>query len=296
MTPTITALAPWFGSKRTLAPKIVEALGPHTSYFEPFAGGVSVIFAKPPSRCETLNDLHGDIINLARVVRCPVLGQELYRRARLTPCADDEFQEARRIVVGSACEPKEHDSTIKGGVADIDRAEMYLRYVWLGRNGEAGLDPREKESNLCVRWGDNGGSPAVRWLGVVRSIAVWRRRLARVTILRRDGFKLLAEDIRDEPGVAIYCDPPYLAKSDRYQHDFEDSMFVNHHRQLAEILERFRHARVVVSYYKHPDLPHLYRKTAWEWREFEVNKNLSNQGNGQMKPAGKAVEVLLCRN
>ena len=32
----ITAIAPWFGGKRTLAPKIVQQLGKHTQYFEPF--------------------------------------------------------------------------------------------------------------------------------------------------------------------------------------------------------------------------------------------------------------------
>lgn len=39
--PKITAIAPWFGSKRTLAPRIVAELGKHTSYFEPFCGSCS---------------------------------------------------------------------------------------------------------------------------------------------------------------------------------------------------------------------------------------------------------------
>lgn len=32
----VTALAPWQGSKRTMAPRIVELLGPHRAYIEPF--------------------------------------------------------------------------------------------------------------------------------------------------------------------------------------------------------------------------------------------------------------------
>ena len=67
-TPAITALAPWFGGKRTLAPVIVEELGGHRAYFEPFCGGCSVLWGKPVSSHETINDLHGDLINLAMVL------------------------------------------------------------------------------------------------------------------------------------------------------------------------------------------------------------------------------------
>lgn len=48
----ITALAPWYGSKRTLAPRIVEQLGEHRAYWEPFCGSCAVLFAKPVS-CTT---------------------------------------------------------------------------------------------------------------------------------------------------------------------------------------------------------------------------------------------------
>ena len=65
--PRISALAPWFGGKRTLAPAIVEELGPHTAYWEPFCGSCAVLFAKPPLAFEQINDLHGDLINLAMV-------------------------------------------------------------------------------------------------------------------------------------------------------------------------------------------------------------------------------------
>lgn len=35
----VTAIAPWFGSKRAMAPTIAEQLGPHRAYLEPFCGG-----------------------------------------------------------------------------------------------------------------------------------------------------------------------------------------------------------------------------------------------------------------
>jgi DNA adenine methylase len=79
--PTITSLVPWFGAKRTLAPRIVRELGPHRVYWEPFCGSCAVLLAKPRASMETVNELHGDLVNLARVVAHPVLGPQLYRRA-----------------------------------------------------------------------------------------------------------------------------------------------------------------------------------------------------------------------
>src|SRR3954464_10186721 len=78
----VTAIAPWFGSKRTMAPIIVEELGSHRAYFEPFCGGMSVLLNKPIVGHETVNDLHRDLINLARVIQDGTLGPKLYRRLR----------------------------------------------------------------------------------------------------------------------------------------------------------------------------------------------------------------------
>lgn len=285
----ISALAPWFGSKRTLAPRIVEALGPHRCYWEPFAGGMAVLFAKSVCTAETVNDLHGDLVNLARVVRDVKCGPELYRRVRLTLCGDEEFTDAKAAVHARTLpDDAEHEAP------DVGRAESYLKWVWMGRNGAAGLEPSNK-GGFCVRWSGNGGSPGVRWAGVVRSIAAWRRRLARVTVLRRDAFEVIGE-IKDEKGTAIYCDPPYLGKSDRYTHDFEThdggGLMGDDHTRLARALHRFRKARVVVSYYAHPRLAHLYpTEEGWTHTEITVNRNMSNSSG----TAAKAVEVLIGR-
>lgn len=58
MTQKINSILPYFGCKRTLAPVIAQELGPHRAYYEPFCGGISIIFAKLPSSIEHLNDLH----------------------------------------------------------------------------------------------------------------------------------------------------------------------------------------------------------------------------------------------
>src|SRR3990167_5196039 len=76
----ISAISSWFGSKRNLAPRIVAALGKHSCYWEPFCGSLAVLFAKPQSSSETVNDLHGELINLARVLADEESALALYAR------------------------------------------------------------------------------------------------------------------------------------------------------------------------------------------------------------------------
>src|SRR5262249_40820765 len=111
----ITALAPWFGSKRTLAPRIVETLGPHKAYWEPFCGSMAVLLAKEPATMETVNDLHGDLINLARVVQSEPSAVELYGRLARTFMGEKLFK-------AEALEWRKIGHRSAGDAPDTDRA------------------------------------------------------------------------------------------------------------------------------------------------------------------------------
>lgn len=266
----IKAIAPWFGGKRTMAPDIVQELGPHRAYWEPFCGSMAVLMAKPVSTMETVNDLHEELINLARVIQSEELGSKLYRRLRRTIMHEALYDDARRGL----------------GVGDeVDRAWAYFVSSWLGRNGMAGLPDNRVGKAFCVRYTKNGGHGATRFLGCVDSIPAWRRRLRQVTILKRDAFHVL-ERIEDADGVVIYCDPPYLKKSMAYAHDFG----WDGHKRLAELLNRFKKTRVVLSYYDHDSLEALY--PYWTCRRFDVSKATANQGK-RGKSDKRATEVLL---
>lgn len=271
----ITAIAPWFGSKRTLAAKIVEELGPHRVYWEPFCGSMATLLAKPACVMETVNDLHGDLVNLARCIQDERLGPALYRRLRRTLMIEQLHREAAQ---------RHRERGYMGNVApDLQAAYDYFFCAWLGRNGVAGTGSYNQ--GFCVRYTGNGGHAAKRWTSVVESIPAWRRRLREVTILCRDAFELLPR-IEDARGTAIYVDPPYLKKGAKYVHDFE----APDHERLAKLLGRFSKSRVVVSYYDHPALADLY--PGWTQRKIIVNKALSVQHHRGAK-AEKAVEVLL---
>jgi DNA adenine methylase len=272
----ISALAPWFGSKRTLAPLIVEELGDHHTYFEPFCGSMAVLLSKPKVRMEAVNDLHGDLINLARVIQHAQLGPALYRRCRRMWMVEGLFREA-------AARWKVRGVQSATESPDLDRAADFFFTSWVGRNGVVGT--QSYNQSFAARYTPGGGHGGTRWQSAVGSIAAWRRRLEDVTVLNRDGFKLLTK-IGDEPGVAVYCDPPYLVKGAEYVFDFKRE----DHARLAEELARFRKARVVVSYYAHPLLDELYR--GWTVREVPTTKAMVC-GNGRGTGAVVAPEVLI---
>lgn len=271
----ITALAPWFGSKRNLAATIVEELGPHRIYWEPFCGSMAVLLAKPPCVMESVNDLHGDLINLARVIQDDQLGPHLYRRLRRTLMHEQLQREAA---------DRHRARGYLGNVPpDLEAAADYFLCAWLGRNGVAGTESYHQ--GFCLRYTANGGHAATRWASVVDSIPAWRRRVRNVTIICRDAFEILPK-IADAADTCLYVDPPYLVKGAKYVHDFAAA----DHLRLAEALRRFTKARVVVSYYDHSSLADLYPD--WTQRKIEVSKALAHQGQRGANDV-KAVEVLL---
>lgn len=278
----IRAIVPWFGSKRVLAPRIVEQLGPHRAYWEPFCGSMAVFLAKKECSSETVNDLHGDLINLARVIRDRHYGPRLYRHLRRTLVAEELFGEAEAAIYGNTIEVGEADDAR----LDFARACDFFLATWLGRNGVAGTTKGTCGKQFCVRYTKNGGHQGTRFNSAVTSIPHWRRRLRELCILRRDGFELLAR-IDDQAGTAIYVDPPYLEKKAAYVHDFRPK----DHERLAGELRRFRAARVVVSYYEHPELARLY--PGWTKLSFDLAKGLGQQARRGKSGRISAPEVLL---
>jgi DNA adenine methylase len=265
----IGALVPWFGSKRNLARRVIAELGEHAVYWEPFCGSMSILLAKPAAKMETVNDLHGDLINLARVVQDRRRGPILYRRLR-------------RVIASPAMQ--EHATLSLGEGDEVDQAESYFVHTWLAMNGVAGT--YKNNVNFCRRYTSNGGAPAKRWLGAVQSIPAWRRRLRQVTILNDDGIEL-CEKIEDKAGTVIYADPPYLAKGAKYLHDFDWLS----HRRLAKALNRFQKTRVVVSYYAHPDLAAMY--PGWTIVDCSLTKTMVASGRRDAENKAVAPELLL---
>lgn len=284
--PKIGAIAPWFGGKRTMADDVVCELGKHTQYFEPFCGAMAVLFAKQPSQKETVNDLHGDLINLAEIIQFETTAEILYDRLQRTLFCEDILDQA-----------KSHLEAVPANDlrSRIDRAYWYFIASWMGRNGTAGT--ARLDYQMAVRWTKGGGSPTVRFKNAMESLPNWHRRLSNVVILSRDAFKIM-DRFEDVAGTAIYVDPPYCdetrskgsiknGRGGKYLHEFDH---LTDHDRLAEILRGYRKARVVVSYYDCERIRELY--SGWTFIDHTRQKHLHAQ-NGRGSRPKKAPELLI---
>jgi DNA adenine methylase len=277
MSKPLLALAPYFGAKRMQAAGIIEALGDHKAYWEPFCGSLAVLLAKPKSSVEVVNDLNGALVNLARVVRCESSAVELFKRLTRTAFCEELYHNSRVWLLDAGNLP------VRSDISDVTWAYHYFVVSWMGRNGLVGT-ANEYKTGFCKRFTSNGGDPAVRFQAAVESIPTWWDRLRGATILRQDGIELIWR-IEDKQGTVIYADPPYLDKGAKYLHDFEPE----EHEKLAAALRRFEKTRVVVSYYDRPLLESLYLAHGFRKVEKTTKKQM---GNG----AKTAPEVLLVKN
>ena len=297
----ITALAPWFGGKRTLAPRIVAELGKHTNYFEPFCGSMAVLLAKDPSRQETVNDLHRDLTNLARVLAGGATCEALYALCARTIVSDG-------LLADAAAALAESEAPAGDEPADLQRAYWYFVQSWMMRNGCAGTnigEPRGIGTQLAVRYTANGGSPSTRFHNAVASMPAWHERLLNVVVLNRDAFDIIPK-IDDVAGTVMYVDSPYTPESrsgfsgagaqSRYKHEFKHGdkggLFDgDDHARLAAALGEFKHARIVVSYYDCDRVRALY--DGWTFVDCTMNKAITNGSRRGGAKRGDSPEVLI---
>lgn len=239
----------YLGGKNRLAPWIIAHFPRHDIYLEPFFGGGSVFFAKPPApRGETINDLDGEIINLFTVLRSPEQADALIRAVALTayskaeqriafqPC-DDPVERARRLVVRS-----------------------YMTHGTMGTKLDQARGFRVD--------GISGKTTVARyWLDMPETLAFAADRIRLATIQQKDAVDLIAEF--DDPKCLIYADPPYVPSTrstkrdgngDAY-HAYSHEMSDADHVRLLESLIASR-SMVVLSGYRCD----LYDRMLQTWR------------------------------
>jgi DNA adenine methylase len=295
----ISAITPWFGSKRAMAPRIAreccreDGRAP-SSFWELCCGSMAVTIAMPRCAHHHAVDLHGDLMNLARIIQCPRRGPVFYRKLRRILNHETLYGEAQAAIEADdllKCIGVGLFSGASAGVPldELDRAILFFVASWQGRNGVAGTERTNFQA--AVRWTAGGGHSAIRFANAVRSIPAWRIRLRDVSMIQRDIFEVL-EKIEDADGTTIYIDPPYLRDGESrsgsctYLHEFKS----RHHVDLANALRRFESARVVVSYYDNDYVRELYER--WTIVDCATQKNLHVQ-NRRGVGRCNAPEILL---
>jgi DNA adenine methylase len=264
---------PYYGGKGRLAPWIASLLPPHRMYVEPFAGSAAVLFAKPPSLHEVLNDLDRNVVAFFRVLR--EQREDLVDALRLTPYARDEYAAA---------------TLADEDLADLERARRFFVRTTQGFNAAGNCDGRSGSWSNGDR--PERASKAVQIANLVDRLHQHAARLRAVVVDSRPAEQVIAA--YDDADVAMYIDPPYLGetrtgldKAKRRKADYRHDMpSARQHAELAERLHRCR-AAVLLSGYPSPLYDDLYA----DWHRVQMSVRRPSTNRAGRVGAG-AVEVL----
>ena len=226
------------GSKWSIARWIISYFPDHHSYLDPFFGSGAVLFNKPRSHIETVNDLDGNVVNLFEWIRRDPerLAHEIY----WTPYA-------RQVYEGAfAAEPGD----------SFERAVNF--YIRLNQ-GHGFRTNGEREGWKNDVQGRERAYAARYWTELPALILEAAERLRGVQIECRPALELIRRF--NFPNVLIYADPPYLlsARSSgqkQYAHEMTDV----DHLELLEALKAHR-GPVLLSGYPSP----IYDRALADW-------------------------------
>lgn len=208
-------LSGWLGGKFQLAKTIVKKIPEHQCYVEPFAGAAWVLFHKPESRSEVINDINSDVVNLYRVLQNH--HEEFVNHFKWVLSAREEFQ--RRI--------HENPDTL----TDIQRA---VRFFYLHKLAFAGRNMGGKPTLGTA----TTSPPRLDLTRIGLDATQVYLRLQRVLIEHLNYDDLIRR--YDRPHTFFYLDPPYWDCEDDYGKGvFDKDDFAKLAEQLQQIKGKF---------------------------------------------------------
>lgn len=172
----------WVGGKSKLTQTIIPLIPPHKCYVETFAGAAWVLFRKPESKVEVINDINGDLVTLYRVIQNHL--EEFVRYFKWSLISREEFARLQAV-------PPET-------LTDIQRA---ARFYYLVKNAFGA-----KVVSQCFGVA-NSSKPRLNLLRLEEDLSEAHLRLSRVTIENLPYEQLIKR--YDGKDTFFYCDPPY---------------------------------------------------------------------------------------
>ncbi|MBI5563876.1 MAG: DNA adenine methylase [Chloroflexi bacterium] len=222
----------WAGGKSRLRQSIIDLLPPHTCYVEVFGGAAWVLFGKPLSDVEILNDIDQELITFFRVVK--------YQ--------PEEFVQSFDLELVSRAEFKRLATLNPLELNDLQRAHRFYYLIMAGWGGELNY-PRFQTSIT-----DGGhGNRLIGALETLRQrIEPIHKRLSTVIIENLDWRNCI--DKYDRDNTVMYLDPPYPGNGVNYFHNMRDW---DEHHALADRLKQAK-CRWMVSSYDTPEVHELF--------------------------------------
>lgn len=196
------AIMKYPGSKWSIAKWIINFFPEHHSYLEPFFGSGAVLFNKPRSNIETINDLDGNVVNLFEWIRRDP--ERLAREIYYTPYAREIYENAFSVVP--------QDSFGKA-------VNFYIRL----NMGHGFRTNGEKVGWKNDVQGRERAYASQDWCNLPEKIMQAAERLRGVQIECRPAVDVIERF--NHPKVLIYNDPPYVLGTrhgKQYRYELDD--------------------------------------------------------------------------
>jgi DNA adenine methylase len=206
----------YYGGKGYLCRPILQMSPAHTTYVEPFAGGLSVLLNKFRSDVEVACDVNAELINFYHVlVDTPKL----------------VIEQVKQIPFGRATFEAAKAAGDRG--SGLDRAVNFL------------IRHRMSYAGIGKTWADDNGRNGV-WRESPYYLEPVARRLQDVKILLGSAFDVIPE--YDSPDTFFYLDPTYYGPTrvNSQMYDYEMSSF--DHLRLLHLVKRLQ-GKVILSGY-----------------------------------------------
>lgn len=220
----MNAIMKYPGGKWSIADWIISFFPPHHSYLEPFLGSGAVLFNKPRSNIETVNDLDGNVVNLFEwIKRDP---ERLAREIYYTPYARQVYEEAFDRI------PK---NSLYKAVNFYIRLNMGHGFRTNGEKVGWKNDVQGREKAYASQ----------DWCNLPDKIMQAAERLRGVQIENKPAVELIRRF--NHPNVLIYCDPPYVLGT-RHGKQYRVEMNDNDHTKLLEVLKAHKGPVLISGY------------------------------------------------
>ncbi|PJL35544.1 DNA adenine methylase [Stenotrophomonas maltophilia] len=233
-----TTLFPWPGGKTRLLPHLLPLVAdtPHRAYVEAFAGGAALLFAREPAKAEVLNDCHGELVRLYRVVANHL--EEFVRQFKWALTSREMFRWCQL----------QHPDTL----TDIQRAARFYYLQRLAWGGKAtGQTP-----------GFGRGGKGLNLLRIEEDLSAAHLRLHKVTVEHLAWQQCMAK--YDAADTLFFLDPPYW-ETEGYGAPFGMEQYqelasqmaglrgaailtINDHPAMREVFGQFRDRVVPIRY------------------------------------------------
>lgn len=229
------------GSKWSIAKWIINFFPDHHSYLEPFFGSGAVLFNKPRSHIETVNDLDENVVNLFEwIKRDPErLAHEIY----FTPYARQVYEKAFITVP---------EDSLQKAVNFYIRLNMGHGFRTNGEKVGWKNDVQGRERAYASQ----------DWCNLPEKIVQAAERLRGVQIECQTAVELISRF--NYPSVLIYADPPYVMGT-RHGKQYRCEMDDQDHSDLLDALQTHK-GPVILSGYDNP----LYNSRLKGWYREET--------------------------